>query len=450
MQESDFKLFSYNAKDLYWTWIVAKSLSNCLHFIGLEGPNEFQQSMAPLVLRAMNRGVRIDLARKNELAMELQIELANREQWFLDVLGHPLNPKSPKQMKLLFYNDLKAPLIKDRASGNATLDDEALVEIADRAPLLKPLIQKIQEYRSLGVFFSTFVMAKLDTDNRMRCSYNIGGTDTYRLSSKRNPFGCGMNMQNIPKGGEEADGLELPNIRELFIPDEGYTFFDPDLSKADLRVVVWESDEQEMKAMLREGADPYVMIAREYYKDPSIKKTREDGSINPKYDTFKRFAHGTHYLASARGLSWKLGLSIKEVEATQKWYFEKFPAIPRWQKRIKEEIEGCHYITNVFGYRRYFLDRIDERAYRQGINWIPQSTIGLLINKGWMNIHNNLPKVEVLIQVHDSLPGQYPTHLGDWVKQRIKEEMSIEIPYEDPLTIPVDIKTSIKSWGHCS
>jgi len=52
------------------------------------------------------------------------------------------------------------------------------------------------------VFLSTFIMMPLDQDSRMRCSYNICGTETYRFSSSKNAFGSGGNLQNLPKGDE--------------------------------------------------------------------------------------------------------------------------------------------------------------------------------------------------------------------------------------------------------
>jgi hypothetical protein len=54
-----------------------------------------------------------------------------------------------------------------------------------------------------------------------------------------------------------------------------------------------------------------------------------------------------------------------------------------------------------------------------------------------------------LLQVHDSLAGQYPSYLGDWAPRRIVEECSVPLPYADPLVIPVGIKTSNQTWGHC-
>jgi len=54
-----------------------------------------------------------------------------------------------------------------------------------------------------------------------------------------------------------------------------------------------------------------------------------------------------------------------------------------------------------------------------------------------------------LLQVHDSLAGQFPTIQRDYCLKRMKEEARIVIPYEDPLVIPVGLKTSLTSWGDC-
>lgn len=66
-----------------------------------------------------------------------------------------------------------------------------------------------------------------------------------------------------------------------------------------------------------------------------------------------------------------------------------------------------------------------------------------------MNFHERLPEVETLLQVHDSLAGQFPTHLKDKLVARMKEESKIVIPYPEPLIIPTGLKLSEKSWGEC-
>lgn len=442
------KRWAYNCDDCTYTFIVWQGEAAAVQAFTPRWPqlpavHEFQQRMFWPVLQTMNRGIRSDQKRRGEFALQLQEEIAAREQWFIDVLGEPVNPKSPKQMQELFYGRFGQKPIFNRKSGTITCDDEALNKIADREPLLRPLVRKILEYRSLGVFLSTFVNAAVDADGRIRCSFNIAGTETYRFSSSQNAFGSGLNLQNIPVGGEDGDGLELPNVRTLFIPDPGHTFFDIDLSSADLRIVTWESDCGEMKAMLREGKNPYVEIAKEYYRDPTITKK------HPRYRDFKSLAHGTHYLGTPQGLADRIGLSVHDCDVVQKWYFGKFPEIKRWQDDFKDQVAKRRYIENVFGYRCYILDRIEGTVYNQAIAWLPQSTVACLINRGYMKIYEQHPDIQVLLQVHDSLAGQFPTHMKEVCLRQIVAAAEIPLPYDDPLKIPVGVKTSAISWGDC-
>lgn len=436
------QLWYYNCEDCVKTFEVDIVEQQNVDAMGLRKVHDFQQALFWPVLRTMNKGLRVDTSRRDAFAMELMDEIAKREQWLIDLLGFPVNIKSSPQMKELFYGVLQQKPVVDRKTGSITTNDEALGKIADREPILRPLVKKVQELRSLGVFLSTFIRAPLDSDGRMRCSFNIAGTETYRFSSKENAFGTGLNLQNIPKGGG-GDGLELPNVRSLFIPDPGKTFFDIDLSSADLRIVVWESDEPEMKAMLRAGADPYTEIAKEFYNDPTI--TKKD----PRRQTFKSFAHGTNYLGTAKGLAERLGLSISAAEKTQKWYFERFPRIKKWQDDLKDQVLKRRMVQNIFGYRCYFFDRIEGTIFNQAAAWIPQSTVACLINRAYVAIDQQLPEVDILLQVHDSLAGQFDSIEGDAMVRKIVELAEIPLPYDDPLVIPVGVKTSTESWGGC-
>jgi hypothetical protein len=76
--------------------------------------------------------------------MAIQEELSHREAFLFNVLGHSINPASPKQMQTLFYEDLnQAPILKRvNIQGRQVLrplaTDEALQKLSAREPLLRP------------------------------------------------------------------------------------------------------------------------------------------------------------------------------------------------------------------------------------------------------------------------------------------------------------------------
>ena len=192
----------YNCKDCCTTWEVSVVLEQLIEKEGLWSAFQFQHTQFWPVLKMMLRGVRIDTRLKDSLRLDLMQAMADREQWMQDTLGQVLNPRSPKQMQKFFYQDLGLPTQYNRKSGRPTCDAKALAKLAKREILIRPVVEVIEQYRSLGVFLSTFINARLDHDKRMRCSYNLAGTETFRYSSSSDAFGYGTNLQNLPKGDD--------------------------------------------------------------------------------------------------------------------------------------------------------------------------------------------------------------------------------------------------------
>jgi uracil-DNA glycosylase family 4 len=452
--EGEEAYWRYNCTDACRTLAIHGVLNKVVAALGLQEVNAFQQQLAPVVLSTMNKGLRIDYEERKRFKLQLLNGAADREEWIEQVVGEPLNVKSPKQMKEFFYGSPEFgggfPRVKpilNRKTGTPTTDDEALKKIAVREPILAPITRKMRELRSLGVFHSTFIEAHPDTDGRMRTSFNICGTGTYRFASRQNAFGTGLNLQNIPAGGEmEEDGLDLPNVRTIFIPDPGRMFFDIDLDSADLRIVTWEADCKWMKEQFAAGRKPYVEVMKEYYQNPDMDKK----SHPREYAAFKALCHGTNYLGTPNGISPRIGLDVKKVGEIQEWYFGLCPEIRKWQEDVKKQVSGRRWIQNVFGYRFHFFDRIAGNIFNEAVAWIPQSSVGCLINRIYVNIDRNLPDVDVLLQVHDSLAGQFPIAGKDAHIASIIDCAQVVLPYADALTIPVGVKTSERSWGGCA
>lgn len=475
-------LWHYNCLDCVYTDEVGRVESEIVPKMGLSEVYDFQQSLLWPILQTMLRGVRINLDRRSELYKEVTDEIKRRTVFIQSLLGHPLNPSSPKQMQALFYQDLKLPVQVTRAAkgipSRPTLNDEALQKISKIEPLVKPLINAISDIRTLGIF-QDMLSADLDTDSRMRCAYNIGGSasgksapKTYRLSSSENAFGSGLNLQTIPSEKSKSlgkaasrgsiagfgDAYQYPNLRTMFVPDLGYTFFDGDLDRADLQVVARESEDQLLKEALATGADIHLLNAfsLEGKDPPPIEELVE---THPRYldhrgpkkhlrEFAKVFCHGSNYGGKARTMAAHTGRTIHETERAQKIWFGAHPGILKWHRRIEDQVRLRRFVENRFGYRWYIFDRLDS-ILPEAIAWIPQSTVSVVINKIWMNLYENLRDVQVLMQVHDSLVGQYPTSLQGIMPILIESFAQIIVPYDDPLTIPFTVKTSEVSWGDC-
>jgi uracil-DNA glycosylase family 4 len=202
---NETQYWNYNCEDSARTWEAAHSLQQCVDKMGLRAPHDFQQSLSTPVLKMMLQGVLIDLAEQRRMVIELRKESEKNLEWIEYVVGYPLNPRSPKQMKDFFYGEMKQPKqLKRTPTGmSPSCDSSSLAKVSMREPILKPLIDKIEEWRSMQVLISGSLADKQDRDGRMRCSYNIGGTVTFRFSSSENAWGKGQNLQNITSGSKE-------------------------------------------------------------------------------------------------------------------------------------------------------------------------------------------------------------------------------------------------------
>jgi DNA polymerase I-like protein with 3'-5' exonuclease and polymerase domains len=474
-------LWAYNCRDCVYTREVGEVLNQVTGAMGLSAVDAQQQRLFYPVLKAMLRGVRVLPKIKEQMAADIQEELSHRQAFLFNVLGHQINPRSPKQMQALFYEDLQQrpilnrTVVKGRTVMRPSVDDEALQKIAAREPLLRSICNAIADIRTLEKFHNDFVMMPLDEDGRMRCSFNIAGDAggksapySYRLSSSKNSFGSGGNLQTIPSEKSKSVGkaaargsmdFKLPNIRAIYAPDPGFTFFDMDLDRADLQVVVWESDEPEWKAAMRMGVDMHLLnvYGLDNVEPPPLEELVEShprypdhrGPRKHKREFAKVFCHATNYLGGAKTVAEHTGRSVHEVDQAQKRWFAAHPGIKRWHERVLTQITKYRFIENRWGYRWYIFDRLDG-ILKDAVAWVPQSTVGILINKIWIQFYEQLPEVQVLLQVHDSLAGQLPSHRVQSLLPKMQELSRIQIPYDDPLIIPTGIKTSDVSWGDCA
>lgn len=284
----------------------------------------------------------------------------------------------------------------------------------------------------------------------MRCSYSVPGTETYRYSSSEDAFGYGTNLANISSGDEKpskVSHLYRPNLRKMFIPDPGYAITDHDLAQADARIVAWESDCPSLKEIFN---DPTRDLHNE---NTEIIFGSYKGEGDPNRHRAKQGVHAANYAATAGVIATALGITVREAENFLNRYFGERPEVRDWHETVRLQLQTKRYVENVFGYRRFYFDRI-ENLLKEALAWIPQSTVAIATNIGIKQVERDLPWADFLLQNHDSAVHQFLIH--DQVAfdsearfKLIQQKMEVPLPYDDPMTIPVTGKWSLESWGHC-
>lgn len=238
-----------------------------------------------------------------------------------------LNPNSSTQLLAFFNLALRMNVeyeIRKTPEGSIrtpSANDKALRKWAGykcKGPGVEPRDRSVEPVNLAAPFVSLILTIRdmdkmlgvlrtpLDPDGRMRCSYNVVGTENGRWSSSKNAFGRGTNLQNIS-----------PTMRRMFCADDGYRLISTDLEQAESRVVaglVWAATGDDTYWRACESGDLHTQVCRMAWPelgwtdDPQHDRAIANSAYPalPHYsyrDVAKRIGHGSNYRGSAHGIA---------------------------------------------------------------------------------------------------------------------------------------------------
>lgn len=464
---SDFNgLFRYNCRDCCANWEVAQAQKLLLEKAKLLPQFQERMKYSWDVYKMMRRGVNKSPERTEKMSREAEEAIHAREMFLSESIGRPVVKhtktksvhmfSSPKQVAELFYKELGCKA-QTKRGGKVTTDDEALKKLSEDYPQHAPLALAILECRSLNGLKANFLDAESDPDGKFRSSWMATGTETFRCTSGGNAFHRGGPLQNVTDGKHTHSGRPLPNLRSCIVPSYGHTIFNCDLERADLQVVAWEAEDAPLKKALRDRVDLHLVNAVELFDIKGVDYT-ECFESHPRYKEHKEkheqqrhfgktFVHLTDYGGQPRTCAAKTHTTVHQSDLLQRRWFQMHPGIKRWHQRVQANLMAYRTVTNRFGYRRIYFDRI-ESVFPQALAWIPQSTVSILISLVQMAMEEATEgQAPIIMQGHDSVIGEYLTTKEGILLPKLYAASKIAIPYEDPLYIPLELATSESSWG---
>lgn len=380
------------------------------------------------ILDVMLRGFRVNEYQR-QATLQLFRSRRDRLQTILNrlassVWGRPLNPRSHPQMRDFFYSAMGLPEIWITDKGQKKLSfKREILEKLEMYFYAMPVIATILALRDILKLIE-ILETEVDPDGRMRTSYNIGGTETWRLSSSASAWETGGNLQNWP-----------PELRQVFVSDKGWKICVIDLEQAESREVGWKCGllfDDWTYLDLCESTDLHTMVCKMLWPDlpwsgdPVADKhfanTTPFYRDYPYRDATKKLGHATNYFGTAWGLSRRLHILLALVENFQVMYFDRFPAIPKWHRWTAAEIQTNMKLELPFGAVRHFFGRPgDEATLREAIACQGQTPTALRTNTGLYRIWKEMPQVQCLAQTHDSVTFQYQEkNEADDVPQALK------------------------------
>ena len=412
-------------------------LSGCLQreMAATEGITRLYDEIEEPLIRVLASmeavGVKVDLDSLRDFADGLRRKMAVREEEVRRLAGDPaLNILSPKQIGTVIFEKLKLdPKAKKPKSGNWPTDEQTLVHLADRSPI----IDAILDYRGLRKLLSTYIEPFAGyispADGRVHTTFNQALTATGRLSSS-NP-----NLQNIPIRTEE--GRE---IRKAFVPgEEGWVMMSADYSQIELRLMAHLSGDAHLVDAFRHGLDVHAATAAKIFRIP-IGEVSADQRRIAKTANF-----GIMYGISSFGLSERLRCSRTEAKQIIDDYFASFPAIRGFIDATVAQARERGYVETLFGRRRYTPDissgnaTVRALAERNAVNAPIQGTAADIIKLAMTAVDRRLReggfRARMVLQIHDELLLEVPREEIAPVRGLLVREMENVIALSVPLTV---------------
>ena len=315
---------------------------------------EFSLALQAPILEMNLHGVLIDGNEKSKLIAAYERDLKTLESQLHRILweglGLAINWRSNKDLLHLFYTALRIPPVKKRnAKGEyvPTVNREALERLSNYFHA-QPIVNHILLMRDMGKRLGT-LRTEIDSDSRIRTSFNIAGTNTGRLSSSFSDFGSGTNLQNIE-----------PRLRRIFVSDPGYKFANVDLSQADARGVagyLWNVLQDRKYLDACESGDLHTTVCRLAWTELAWTGVPEsDRRIADQIayrgmsyrDLAKRLGHGTNYLGTPATMAKHTKTDRDIIADFQRRYFAAFP-IQQLHNWTRDRLLYDGYLTTLTG-----------------------------------------------------------------------------------------------------
>lgn len=364
----------------------------------LDTEHEYQQA----ILRALHKAIPIRIAGPS-----------SKQEY-------NMNPKSPDQMKKLFYDLLKCKPVYVKGKPKMNDDARALIRKRDPRSYVHKLLDACEAYIYSD---SSLLKFKVELDDgHIRTLYKPEGTDTGRFASVASDvLPAGTNLQNIEKGNQRAS---------LVPEEEDEEFLHADLYAAEAFLNFLDSGEldglKRISGLLPEQAGMYEttmlgdirVMTKEVSDELKIHNwlgmviekqfPEECKKANLQYKDAKQLIHSMNYNVQPPMMAQESGLPLRVCEWVFHMYHRKFPGIQERMERIQQELRNGRRLNTAVGRRRYFFAELNKDLYNVAYAWPNQSCIGEVTNgamvscRYWSNLYGNVLNKSVL-NTHDGI-----------------------------------------------
>jgi DNA polymerase-1 len=396
---------------------------------------EVEMPLMPVLADMELAGVAIDRETLAAMATEFGAQLASLEARIYELVGHPFNIGSPKQLEQILFHELELTSTKRTKTGYST-DASVLEELRDK----HEVIDLILEHRQVSKLKSTYVDSLpllADAEGRVHTTYSQAVAATGRLSS------TDPNLQNIPI--RTALGRR---IRGAFVAPSGKLLLGADYSQQELRILAHVSGDPGLKADFAAHNDVHLAAAARV-----LGLTPEQ--VGPRERSVaKMINYGIAYGLSGFGLSQRLRIPIEEADRYIADYYAAYPGIRRYTVEMRILARDQGFVSTLLGRRRYLPEltarnsALRSAGERMAINMPIQGTAADGIKIAMVRLHAAMRerglRSRMLLQVHDELVFETDAEELPVLAELAREVMEGALPIDPPLEVDFKVGTS---WG---
>jgi DNA polymerase I-like protein with 3'-5' exonuclease and polymerase domains len=423
---------AYAEKDAEITFDLWQELKKEINHQDLEAIFKLETDLFPCLVDMRFLGVRVDI----ENAHKLKTKLVEEEKLCLQKVKKETQvdvqiwaARSIAQV----FEKLDLPFDRTEKTNSPSFTKNFLQNHPH------PLVKRIARAREINKAHTTFIdtIIKHSYKGRIHAEINQlrgdnGGTVTGRFSYS-NP-----NLQQIPARNKELG----PQIRSLFIPEEGHTWGVFDYSQQEPRLVVHYATLQNLY-----GVDEVL----EAYKkgDADFHDIVADMAEIPRYQA-KTINLGLFYGMGKNKLQAELGVSKEKAEGLFRQYHNKVPFVKQLMDNVMQRAQDSGKIRTLLGRLcRFPLWEPNQfgihkalphdaalmehgpgikRAYTyKALNRLIQGSAADMTKKAMIELHKEgiIPH----IQVHDELDiSVKDKQQAELIKNVMEDAVSLEVP----------------------
>jgi uracil-DNA glycosylase family 4 len=466
------KLYLYCAKDCLSTYQIKVKQDLELEELGIANFERQIHTLFWPYVHIEERGLLIDEERKFSLLGKYNAVQDTLTYTLNKLCNKELNPRSPKQVGIFLYDELKFPARHDRATGNYATDEDTLEELRifhltdnKLEELGGKILEIILGLRKLHKVIE-YLESPIHPDSRMRCSYDLGGTRTGRSAGKATTdylltkddkgrfviSDCGRSLQTIGKHGfkigNEWYGRDL---RSIFVPTPGYIFVEGDLSQAEARVDAVLAEDYNILALFDIKPGIHVKTGEWVFGRIIDKKQEPD-----KYHIAKTVRHAGERNMGPDRLSAMIQEPLPFCKDILNTFHSFQPNIRNvFHYQIREFVKQNKFLVSPHGRRRDFFGKVDNSLYNDAISQIPQATVSDQLKLSLPILIERFKEHEVFFcyEGHDALMAEIRKDFLESYCDSFHEVVERPIDFRNcslkrnfDLVIPAELSWSEATW----